>query len=445
MKNTRNTSSTEAAGGEARSEACPICGGVGFVREDVPLGHPNFGRALPCQCRLAELEARRLADLRRVSNLEALARFTFDNFVPEVQNDPRKTLRNAYNMAGQFAAQPRGWLVLLGGYGCGKTHLAAAIANYRLAQGQPVVFAAVPDLLDHLRATYRPNSPVAYDQRFENTRTTALLILDDLGTQSSTPWAMEKLYQIFNYRYNAQLPTVITSNCPLEEIDARLRSRMVDPLLATVCAIEAPDFRGQAVQELELSSLSFHKNQTFASFELRKGKVDQAQYECLRRAKEVAREYAEYPGPRGWLTISGEYGSGKTHLAAAIANLIAEQGQPVLFIVVPDLLDHLRATYSPDNPHTYSKLFEQIRTAPFLVLDDLGTHSATDWAREKLYQLFNYRYVARLPTVITVADKGDIDPKLKSRMFDESLCTNLAILAPGYFGGGSARKKSGRR
>ena len=48
--------------------------------------------------------------------------------------------------------------MLLGGYGCGKTHLAAAIANFRLALGHPVLFVVVPDLLDHLRATYAPNS-----------------------------------------------------------------------------------------------------------------------------------------------------------------------------------------------------------------------------------------------------------------------------------------------
>ncbi len=54
----------------------------------------------------------------------------------------------------------------------------------------------VPDLLDHLRATFSPSSTVSLDRRFEEVRTTPLLILDDLGTQSATPWAREKLYQI---------------------------------------------------------------------------------------------------------------------------------------------------------------------------------------------------------------------------------------------------------
>ena len=45
-------------------------------------------------------------------------------------------------------------------------------------------------------------------------RTASLLILDDLGAHSSTPWAQEKLFQIFNHRYNARLPTVITATTP---------------------------------------------------------------------------------------------------------------------------------------------------------------------------------------------------------------------------------------
>ena len=93
----------------------------------------------------------------------------------------------------------------MGGYGSGKTHLAAAIANYRAGLGDPPLFIMVPDLLDHLRATFSPNSNVAFDRRFDEIRTAPLLVLDDLGTQSMTPWVKEKLYQLFNYRYNAEL------------------------------------------------------------------------------------------------------------------------------------------------------------------------------------------------------------------------------------------------
>ena len=84
---------------------------------------------------------------------------------------------------------------------------------------------------------------ITYDSLFEQLRTTPLLILDDLGTQSSTPWAQEKLFQLLNHRYNARLATVITTNQRLDEMEPRLRSRLLDPSLVNHFAITAPDFR----------------------------------------------------------------------------------------------------------------------------------------------------------------------------------------------------------
>ncbi|MBC8248171.1 MAG: ATP-binding protein, partial [Anaerolineales bacterium] len=251
----RNSSSTD--------RVCPICKGAGYLVKDVPFGHPDFGELLPCKCKLQELEAKRLAQLRELSNIGQLARMIFESFMPEGHAlNPEKSgnLRQAYELAREFAENPTGWLIFLGGYGCGKTHLVAAIANYRITHGQPSLFVGVPDLLDHLRATFSPESPVSYDERFERVRTTPLLILDDLGAQSTTPWAQEKLYQIINYRYNARLPTVITSNSRLEEIDLRLQSRFNDVDLCRIHIILAPDFRGSGLaQDLSgLSSLSLH-------------------------------------------------------------------------------------------------------------------------------------------------------------------------------------------
>jgi len=425
--------------GEHDDAECPICGGLGYVREDVPVDDPRFGQLFPCRCKLAELEHSRLEQLRALSNLEQqtrLTRMTFETFVPDGYGqvpNVATNLRLAFDLARQYADNPDGWLILFGGYGCGKTHLAVAIANQVIKRGQPVLFVVVPDLLDHLRATFSPNSPVSYDERFEQIRNAPLLILDDLGTQSSTPWAQEKLYQIFNHRYNASLPTIVTSNHGLEEIDLRIRSRMVDPDLATIVTILAPDFRrsGVAQAQSDLSSLSLMQDMTFESFDLRQDGLPAEERANLNRAFEMCRDYAREPD--GWLVLTGNYGCGKTHLAAAIANVRVGQGQPALFVVVPDLLDHLRATFSPNSQVRFDKRFDEVRTAPLLVLDDLGTESASPWAQEKIYQLFNYRYNARLPTVITMAQPiDDVDPRLRTRMLDLRRCTVFAIIAPGY-------------
>ena len=413
----------------------------------MPVGHPDFGRLLPCTCRLAEMSRRRLAHLRAISNLETLKDMTFDTFVPEVHGLPpekAESLRQAYEAARGYAENPSGWLLLKGGYGCGKTHLAAAIANRCIERGQPVLFITVPDLLDHLRATFAPSSPTGYDERFEEVRAAPLLILDDLGTEAPTPWAQEKLFQILNYRYVAQLPTVITTNHELEEIPLRIRSRLADPAVTRVVAILTPDYR-QAVpaDHSDLSSLFLHTDQTFESFDLRKGELPKEKVENLQRALEIARDFAA--DPEGWLALTGPHGCGKTHLAAAVANYRVRQGYPALFVVVPDLLDHLRATFSPQSVIPFDKRFEEVRRAPLLILDDLGTESATPWAREKLYQIFDYRYNARLPTVITTATPiEELDPRLATRMLDAGRCTLFAILASAYRGGPRRRKKRRR-
>lgn len=368
-----------------------------------------------------------------------LGHMTFDNFMPQglgLAPERQKNLQRAYDIAFQYAQNPQGWILLKGGFGAGKTHLAAAIANYRLQIGQPALFIVVPDLLDYLRATYSPNSAVTYDERFEALRGAPLLLLDDFGAHSATPWAQEKLFQLLNFRYNAQLPTVITTNQELEEIDLRLRSRLADVTLCQIVHINAPDFRQSGANrvESELSTLHLHRDQRFDNFDLRERELPRDARDALRAAYDTCKHFAD--APEGWLVLTGGYGSGKTHLAAAIANYREEAGGDApLFIVVPDLLDHLRATYNPHSPITYDRRFDEIRNASFLVLDDLGTESATPWAKEKLFQIVNYRYAARFPTVFTTSQTVDeIEPRLRSRMIDLRRCTIIADFAPSYRG-----------
>lgn len=441
-----------ATPGSREDEVCPICKGMGYLAYDVPYGDPNFGKVVPCRCTQARLVNERVRALHEASNLGALARMTFDSFLPDgvgLSEITRFNLREAYELSLKFAREPKGWIVLLGGYGCGKTHLAAAIVNYRIALGHPVLFVVVPDLLDYLRATYAPTSSIGFDERMEAVRETPLLVLDDLGAHSSTPWAQEKLFQILNHRYNGRLPTVITTNQRLEELDPRVTSRLVDPDLSQVYEILAPDYRQPGAERgaSSLSTLSLHGDQTFDSLSMRSTELPASDRENFRRAVTLARAYAE--SPSGWLVLTGGYGCGKTHLAAAVANYQVTAGRALpVFVVVPDLLDHLRATFSPTSNTTLDRLFEQVKSASLLVLDDLGTESATPWAREKLFQLLNHRYVARLPTIITTSNSIDqTEPRLRSRMLDSRRCTVFAIDASSYRGGPEQRaeKKRGTR
>lgn len=415
------------------------------------MGHPEFGRALACECIAADIANQRLSRVRHASNITALEDMRFERFrtdAPGNSADGVRTLEAAYRVAREYSREPSGWLVLHGGYGSGKTHLAAAIVNARLAEGQPALFVVVPDLLDHLRGAFAPGSESSYDERFEAVRNAPLLVLDDLGTQAPTAWAAEKLFQLLNHRYTHRLPTVITTNHPPEALDDRLRSRLGHFDVVRVIEMNALDYRGGlSPDDVAISSLHHYADMTFNTWEARVGELRRETAENLHRALQTAREFSEEPS--GWLVLLGDHGSGKTHLAAAIANSRISAGGAALFIVVPDLLDHLRATFSPSSRVAYDKRFEEVRSTPLLVLDDLGTESATPWAREKLYQILNHRYAARLPTVITTAATlKDVDPRLRARMLDRRRCLVFEIMAPPYHGpagegGGGGSGRSG--
>jgi DNA replication protein DnaC len=429
---------------------CPLCGGIGYLRQDLPVGHPNFGKLQVCSCRKGEVSQQIYRRLYALSNLDELKQLTFDSFQPRGHVGMRPaladSLEQAYNHARMFAQQLEGWLLLQGGYGCGKTHLAAAIGNFAVSMGVPTLFLTVPDLLDTLRFSY-DNPEATFEQRFEEIRTAPLLIMDDFGTQNATNWAQEKLFQIINYRYVNRLPLVITTNLMFEQIEGRIRSRLEDPQLVTRLFMRSPDYR-QSHRNMgldQLSSLHLMHNLTFATFDLRKNENLPAEHiTSLEKALKTAQDFVK--NPQGWLVFTGTYGCGKTHLAAAIANSYADLGLPPLFVNVPDLMGHLRATFNPSSNVSLDQRFEEVRTAPLLILDDLGTEAISPWVREKLYQLFNYRYLAELATVITTPEfKTEMDPRLLSRIQDTRLCRIVAITAPSYRGGSAPAQPAGRR
>ncbi len=417
---------------------CPVCKDHGFVRHDVPLGHPDFGRAFPCACQRDELRDR----LLRRSNLGPLRDRTFERFNPDgrdpLSEPARHRLRLALEACRTYAETPPGWLVLGGPSGCGKTHLAAAIANRQIEKGNEVFFAVVPDLLDHLRAAYSPHSDVTYDDLFESIRNAPLLILDDLGTQTGSPWAQEKLFQLLNHRFNAALPTVITTNHRLSELDERLRARLQDPHVAVIVHVQ--EWESPIVEALLGDWPRGLRQQRFETFRNDMEGLTPEQTRSLALAHKAAGAFAD--APRGWLVLVGDVGCGKTHLAAAIKNRRAEHDEPTLFMTVPDLLDYLRATYAPTSDVTYDRGFDAIRNAPVLILDDYGAHSSTPWAEEKLFQLLNYRFNARLPTVITtnvpfdrpetLAPAQQQELRIFSRLLDPGLSKVVRIDAPRY-------------
>ena len=395
------------------------------------MGHPDFGEVFLCRCREEEFRDRSFDRLQKYSNLGPLSRITFEETIADGQSqdpDSLRAFRAALDASRSFAEDPIGWLVLMGPSSSGKTHLAAAIANRCIELGHTVFFMNVPDLLDHLRGTYGPDTAVTYDELFQQVRDAPVLVLDDLGAQSSTPWAQEKLFQVFNHRFNAALPTVITLRGNLKQIDEGLATRLQSPQLSQVYSL-GPGGTSSFQQFGGLDPELRHQ-MTFAAYDVSGMNANQRQRSTLEAAFRAAQAYAK--DPHGWLLLTGSNGCGKTHLAVSIANERLDLGETITFAFVPALLDHLRAAFAPDSRVAYDERFEQVKGSPLLILDDLGSESSTPWAEEKLYQIIVHRHNARLPTVITAGEDVRFKPSIASRLSDVRIVHGIEIDAPDY-------------
>lgn len=417
---------------EQDDDACPICGGRGWYTPDVVVGHPDFGQVITCNCQQQRLSEERLGRLLRYSNLGHLTRFAFDTLNPDgiaEDADSRRMFSDACRACAEYAENPVGWLVLVGPNGSGKTHLAAAIANHCIKSEQVVFFMHVPDLLDDLRAAYAPSSEITYSDLYAQVVEAPLLILDGLGAHSSTPWAEEKLQQVINHRFNAELPTVVTTATELTELDPYIRSRLETGGLSRV--VQTGNYRRPKAHHLGRVPCEMQRSMTFETFDVRGNNPRAGEQASLQNAALAAVRYAD--NPAGWLTLFGNTGVGKTHLAVAIANARMDLGSPVFFAFVPELLDYFRYTFDPHSRVTMESILEEVKSAPLLILDDLGQEHNSPWAEEKLYQIFVHRHNNRLPTVITsMLDFSEQSGPIGSRIRDASLGQLVRIDAPDY-------------
>ena len=124
-----------------------------------------------------------------------------------------------------------------------------------------------------------------------------------------------------------------------------------------------------------------------------------------RKAYEIAKSYVdnwqENKDKGEGLYFEGTCGTGKTHLAVAIAMKLINQGVPVICKTSIDLLASIKQSYERDSTVNEEDVIEAYNTVDLLVIDDLGKERATEWSVPILYRIINDRYENMLPTVIT--------------------------------------------
>lgn len=415
---------------------CAICQDIGWVSKQLPFGHPDFGAAFQCSCQESKNSNSRLATLQTLSNLGPLSSITFESTSAEYLNSAQnpEMFQKALAEATAYGNEPTGWIVFTGPHNSGKTHLAACLANEAIQKDLMTYFVSVSELLDHLRGAFAPDTDSQYDSLFEQIKSVPFLVLDDLNTNSSTPWAHEKLLQILNHRFNYKLPTVFTIRDPFDALDESISSKL--------------QTNGEFSKLIEVGSKSLLTNSslgqvpsqmasrmTFDKFDpAGNSSSNREQQNALIQTLNGCTTFAE--NPEGWILLTGPNGSGKTHLAISVANELEKKNIDVYYAFVPNLLDYLRASFSPTSSVNFDSVFESLKESEVLILDDLGGESSTPWAEEKLYQIIVHRHELRMPTIITSSLSLDelerSKPRIASRLVDGMVVDWLPIISPNY-------------
>ncbi len=201
-----------------------------------------------------------------------------------------------------------------------------------------------------------------------------------------------------------------TCECVVEREEAKIR--------------EAQNFaKKREIEKLfSISNLGerFSKS-TFESFLNRNGSET-----AYKVAVKYVKTFKEWNGES--LMLWGEPGNGKTHLAAAIVNVLSKKGYIVVFQSVPELLQRIRSTFNSENKENETQIMRALLECDLLILDDIGAEKTTEWVEEKLFNIIDGRYRKELPTLYT----SNLEPKeLKNqvgkRSYDRMVETSLTV------------------
>lgn len=149
-------------------------------------------------------------------------------------------------------------------------------------------------------------------------------------------------------------------------------------------------------------------------------------------ARKAVEEYTrallahELASDKNWLILYGNFGTGKSHLTAAVVRSLIDAGHKnVYFRVWTDWLKRIQASWDSRNDdsgeqETEAQIINELQKGDFVVIDDLDKRQASDWVRSTLYSVLNYRYNAGLPTALTFNyGPDDVSAKVPGRLILE--------------------------
>jgi DNA replication protein DnaC len=202
---------------------------------------PVTNLARRCSCGIADIRDAELRH-RRAGVPPRFVGKTFENFQIKPGDHHRATIVSfARNFANGFTRGYSQGFILRGIPGCGKTHVAVAVLNEVIRRGHSGRYANFSDLLSQIRDTFNNQGDVTEGDLLQAVDEVDLLVLDDLGAESTTDWVRDRLYLIINRRYENARSVIITTNCSEAELAARVGERIASRL-CEMCSLQCPEF-----------------------------------------------------------------------------------------------------------------------------------------------------------------------------------------------------------
>jgi len=206
---------------------CPICNGTGWLLPDVPVGHPDFGKAVPCECSAAAIAAKRMARLDKIDGLTAAERrYSFHGMEGMASASQRTASKAIQVMLGDG----HGMITLTGEYGVGKSHLLIAAINESKAAGVPATYTTMRNLLTYLRGAFDPNAEGTFLERWDLLLQVPVLAVDELDKSNATPWALEQFSALVDHRWRHmhEKITLFALNAPIDRLPGDVADRLED-------------------------------------------------------------------------------------------------------------------------------------------------------------------------------------------------------------------------
>lgn len=189
-----------------------------------------------CECQAKEYEEEKESTVKKENmlKLEKLKNHslmdnkfkncTFENFEVDEYNKKYFNMAKKYVENFKEIKKENMGLMLHGSPGTGKTYLAFCIANELISKLTPVIAISSIGLLNKIKETYKRYGNEGEYEIIRSLKNASLLILDDLGAESNTEWAKEKLYEIIDSRYRDEKPILITTNLTTNQLKNKLAS-----------------------------------------------------------------------------------------------------------------------------------------------------------------------------------------------------------------------------